>query len=88
MTNPLKKLATSTNIYQVMTDLRICFSCRLKSHLVRNLMLKFTFKNYEIKLNYQILKVGIPLEILSGLPCYLAHLHTIIFCISIYNIFG
>ena len=49
-------------------DLRICFSCLLKSHLLRNLLLKFTFKNYEIKLNYQILKVGIPLEILAGLP--------------------
>ena len=31
-------------------------------------MLKFSFKNYAIKLNYQILKVGIPLEILAGLP--------------------
>ena len=30
--------------------------------------LKVTFKNYEIKLNYQILTVGIPLEILARLP--------------------
>ena len=50
-----------------MADLRICFSCRLKSHLLRNLILKYNFKNYEIKLNYQILKMGIPLEILAGM---------------------
>ena len=59
---------SSTNIYKVMADLQICFSCRHKSHLLRNLMLKFIFKNYKVKLNYQILNVGIHLEILVGLP--------------------
>ena len=43
-------------------------SVAVSNNLLKNLMLKFTFKNYEIKLNYQILKVGIPLEILAGLP--------------------
>ena len=48
-----------------MDELKIWFSCRFKSHLLKNLMLKFPFKNYEIKLNYEILKVGIALEKLA-----------------------
>ena len=41
-----------------MADLRICFSCRLNLHLLRNLVLKFTFKNYEVKIELSDIKSG------------------------------
>ena len=86
----LNRAGHGKSVIKVMANLRICFICRLKSylHVLGNLMLKFSLKNCEIKLNYQILKVKISLEILAGLLSYLAHLHTTIFCIDIYNIFG
>ena len=69
MTNPLqKKLAFYHKYLQSYDRFANLFQLPSQITLIGKFDVKVSHKKLQKKLNYQMLKVGIPLEILAGLP--------------------